>query len=248
MLKRIGILTSVFWLFCAIPTMAADPDTLLYKNVLKVNITAPVLWGSGNYILEYERLLTPKVSARVGLGYRSFPKFLDREKGDSAFIIRDHINHGGLGASVDMKYYLLKENKYPAPRGIYIGPFVSYFSTHFENSFHIQHIDPASFTVDTRFKVLGVGFQLGYQFLFWDRVALDLCLVGPSASWYYASLNADASLDLAEHEFYEEFQKRFGEQYPIINLLAEDLSIDRKGRLSKITYGYRYYISIGIAF
>ena len=144
-----------------------------------------MLWGDKNYVFEYERILSSNRSINIGLGYRSFPKLIGIGKSDSALIVRDHKNKGGFSASIDYRFYLTKENKYSAPRGIYLSPHIYYFNNKFENTLSTFYSDLASVDITTRIDVLSVGGQLGYQFIIFERISLDLCLIGPSVSWYH---------------------------------------------------------------
>ncbi len=110
-------------------------DSIVTRNVIKYNVTAPLIWGANNYVFEYERVLSSKRSMSITLGYRTFPKLIGLGKTDSAFIVRGHKNNGGISAGIDYRFYLKSENRYAAPRGIYFAPYVSYFSNSFTNIF-----------------------------------------------------------------------------------------------------------------
>ena len=67
---------------------------------------------------------------------------------------------------------------------------------------------------DFRFRVATVGFQLGYQFIFWNRVTLDLMMFGPGLASYKLKANLDTTLDPdQESELFqkinEKLQKKF---------------------------------------
>ncbi|MCK5100295.1 MAG: hypothetical protein KAR45_19450 [Desulfobacteraceae bacterium] len=247
-MNRIAIVALLVCLFSSQQIKGEQPDSLHYRNVIKYNISAPLLWGTKNFIFEYERIISPTMSANIGLGYRTLPKLVGIGKSDSAFVVRDHINKGGFSGSVDFRFYLKKENKFHAPRGIYIGPYVSYFSTNIENTFSTFYNDIGSFKATTGMKVLNSGFQLGYQFVFFERLSLDICFVGPSISWYYFSLQTDGSLNLEDSDFYDELADYISENYPVANVLLNDFSISGIGRSSKLFFGYRYYFTIGFLF
>jgi hypothetical protein len=223
-------------------------NDLPYRNAIKYNISAPLVWGAKNFILEYERVFSPTSSASLSIGYRTLPKLIGIGKSDSALIVRDHINKGGLCGSLDYRFYLKNENKYPAPRGIYLGPYLSYFSTKVKNTFSTYYVDAGSFTATSSMQVFNGGFQLGYQFVFFDRLSLDICFVGPSISWYNFAMKFDASLNLDESDFFNELEDFVADEYPVINLLMDGFTIDGKGRSSKLFYGYRYYFTLGFLF
>lgn len=247
-MKRITILSLIVCLLIAQQARGEETDTLYKRNVIKYNISAPLLWGTKNFIFEYERIISPSMSASIGLGYRTLPKLVGIGKSDSALVVRDHNNKGGISASLDFRFYLNKENKYPAPRGIYIGPYVNYFSTNVENTFSTFYHDIGSFDATTSMKVFSSGFQLGYQFIFFERLSLDICFVGPSISWYNFHMQTDGSLNLEDTHVYNEFTDIISENYPVANALLNDFSISGKGRSSKLFFGYRYYFTIGFLF
>ena len=142
MIKQIlSILILSISLFLVKKTMGQQPDSLGYRNIIKYNFTAPMLWGDKNYIFEYERILSSNRSMSIGLGYRTFPKLVSIGKSDSALIVRNHENKGGITATIDYRFYLKKENKYLAPRGVYLSPYVNYFNNKFENTLSTFYSD-----------------------------------------------------------------------------------------------------------
>ena len=207
-----------------------------------------MLWGSKNFIFEYERIISPNRSFNVSLGYRTFPKFSSIGKSDSALIVRNFKSLGGLGATLDYRFYLQKENKYNAPRGIYIGPYAHYLSNNFDNTLSTFYSDLGTATLTTRLKVLSLGFQLGYQFIFYDRFSLDICLVGPSASWYHVNFQLDGSLNIENDEVYDKVVEIIQDKFPVIERLFDESGISNSGKASTIGYGYRYYFKIGYLF
>jgi diaminopimelate decarboxylase len=99
------------------------------------------------------------------------------------------------------------------------------------------------------FHVLTVGFQLGYQFVFWNRVTLDMILFGPGISWY--KFKADLSTNLDPDEESELFQKindALEEKIPGYSLVIEPGSFEKNGSVNTTTLGYRYVVMVGIRF
>lgn len=223
-------------------------DSLQYRNLIKYNLSAPLLWGTQNYIIEYERIISPSMSASAGIGYRTLPKLVGIGKSDSAVVIRNHDNKGGISGSLDFRFYLKKENKFPAPRGLYIGPYANYFSTTVVNTFSTFYQDLGSIEATTSMKVLSGGIQLGYQFVFFERLSFDICFVGPSISWYNFSMDSDGALNISDSNFYDQFAELITENYPVANALLKDFKISGHGRTSKLFIGYRYYFTIGFLF
>lgn len=235
-------------LFLVKKTMGQQSDSLGYRNVIKYNLTAPVLWGIENYIFEYERVLSPTRTFSIELGYRTFPKIIGVGKTDSAIIVRDHKNKGGISATIDYRFYLKKENKYSAPHGIYVSPYINYFNNKFENTLSTFYSDLSSVKFTTQIDVFGVGAQLGYQFVFYNRLSFDICIIGPSVSWYNINMKTDGSLDIDEKLIDEEMLEIILENYPIFDMFFDELEINKKGRISQLSFGYRYYFKIGFLF
>lgn len=235
-------------LFLVKKTMGQQSDSLGYRNVIKYNLTAPMLWGIENYIFEYERVLSPTRTFSIELGYRTFPKLIGIGKTDSALIVRDHKNKGGISATIDYRFYLKKENKYLAPRGVYVSPYINYFNNKVENTVSTFYSDLASSKITTQIDVFGMGAQLGYQFVFYNRLSLDICIIGPSIAWYNINMKVDGSINIDDEIIDEEMVEIIRENYPIFDILFDDFEINKSGRISKLSFGYRYYFKVGFLF
>ncbi|MCD4834387.1 MAG: hypothetical protein K8R31_11370 [Bacteroidales bacterium] len=235
-------------LFLVKKTMGQQSDSLGYRNVIKYNLTAPMLWGIENYIFEYERVLSPTRTFSIELGYRTFPKLIGIGKTDSALIVRDHKNKGGISATIDYRFYLKKENKYSAPRGVYVSPYINYFNNKVENTVSTFYSDLASSKITTQIDVFGMGAQLGYQFVFYNRLSLDICIIGPSIAWYNINMKVAGSINIDDEIIDEEMVEIIRENYPIFDILFDDFEINERGRISKLSFGYRYYFKVGFLF
>ncbi len=147
-----------------------------------------MIFGDKFNVLGYERVINDYQTASIGMGRFSFPKFslIDR---DSIKMERNY-DDKGFNMSFDYRFYLQKENRHKAPRGVYIGPFYAY--NYFSRVNHWE-ISPGGLSTQvdskTTMNMHSIGFQLGYQFIFWNRVSLDLILVGP-AMWFF-NINSD---------------------------------------------------------
>jgi hypothetical protein len=95
-----------------------------------------------------------------------------------------------------------------------------------------------------------VGFELGYQFIFWDRLAIDLVLIGPGVGWY--ALDAQASgTGLTEEEkekLQEVILEAIEEKFPGLDYSLDDDKLESDGTLRQTTLGFRYLIHIGYTF
>ena len=91
------------------------------KNTIRFNLTSPLIFNK-SIILGYERVLNNRHSISVNFGTTGFPS-LGIINADSINLvtIRDR---KGINFSADYRFYLARENKYAAPRGVYIGPII----------------------------------------------------------------------------------------------------------------------------
>jgi hypothetical protein len=108
-------------------------------NTVHINITNPLIFGSGSIVLGYERLLkSKKHSFSINIGLTSFPDF--------GLIENDSLKHlnklkDQKGFNVSADYRFLSSPKKTSTRlreGVYIGPYYSYnyFGNH--NSWEIK--------------------------------------------------------------------------------------------------------------
>jgi len=218
------------------------------KNSVRINLTNPMIFGNKFNVIGYERVIKDYQTFSVGIGRFSFPEFsiIDR---DSLRLDRD-VSDKGFNISLDYRFYLQKENRHKAPRGVYIGPFYSY--NYFSRENHWE-LNTTSFTgdLDTRMimNMHSIGFQLGYQFIFWNRVTLDLILVGP-AVWFF-SLKTDVSTSLSpddESLLFEKLNDALHEKFPNSTMVIDGGSFKKNGSTTTKSFGYRYMFNIGFRF
>jgi hypothetical protein len=78
------------------------------KNVVRLNITYPLLFGSKNVVLGYERLVKPRQSFSVNAGVTNLPKIgsLDLDS-----LTSSGEKTKGYNISADYRFYLKNENK-----------------------------------------------------------------------------------------------------------------------------------------
>src|SRR6187401_2435693 len=80
-------------------------------NTVHINITNPLIFGSGSIVVGYERLLkSKKHSFTINIGLTSFPDFGLIEN-DSLKHLSKLKNQKGFNVSADYRFYLAKENK-----------------------------------------------------------------------------------------------------------------------------------------
>ncbi len=232
----------------SLPSLAQQNDSIYYKNNLKVNASAPLLWGYQNIVVEYERVIQANRSFSVSLGYRSFPKLLGVGKADSAMLVRDHKNLGGLSATIDYRFYPAKENRYAAPRGVYISPYINYFGNNIRNNVSTFYSEAVDLTITTHLHTLNAGVSLGYQFVFNERITLDLSLIGPSVTYYNVQFQVSGEGDSGKTRIVQDFISVLEENYPIIDVATQTITFSNSERISKVFFGYRYLFKVGYLF
>ncbi len=230
-------------------TQDSIPDMKILKNTVKTNLTNPMIFGQDCYSIGYERTIGNHQSFSIDIGRFAFPRIFSINT-DSVKDISSSTHSKGFHISGDYRFYLSKENKYHAPRGVYIGPYVSYntYSREFKLS-----ADTEAFTGDLnanfKFRVASLGFQLGYQFIFWKRVSLDMILFGPGIATYKLKAGLDTTLDPdQEAEVFKKINEKLQEKIPGYSLVIEPGSFEKTGVNSTTSLGFRYVVMLGFRF
>ncbi len=223
----------------------ANSDTSFRRNTFKIDITSHWLYRNA-LVFSYERVTKPNQSFAISGGYQQFPHVgsfgenidVDKEKDATGYKI------GG-----EYRFYLKKENKYSAPRGVYLGPYFTYLA--FKNGRTIKVDNEGTVeeaTLDSKLGVLNIGVQLGYQFVLNDRWTIDLIFVGPSVSNYYANLKLDGNFTFDPEDVQNEILADLIDRFPALEDLLTDKEIDSNGKVNSWAYGYRYQFLIGYHF
>jgi hypothetical protein len=229
--------------------LAQGKDTTKnYRNTVRFNISNAVFFNRA-YVFGYEFLISKSQSFSFNFGTTGFPTL--NLVGSDSLKVRSNVGGKGYNFSVDYRFYLAKENKYIAPRGIYIGPYYSYNYFEKNNSWTVK--TKAGTTVDVesdlKLDIHTVGVELGYQFVFWNRVALDLILLGPGVSLY--SLNAKLGSNLSpedQQKFYKALNDALATKFPGYDVIIDDGEFKTNGSSKTTSLGYRYMINIGFRF
>jgi hypothetical protein len=223
--------------------------TPYHKNVIKFNPTPMLLFANvRNITFSYERMIKKDMSLVLQVGYLLFPRITDDTIAHLIAISNGEKN--GINLSFDYRYYPFSRNRRPAPDGLYIGGYLSYYGFQFKNDFDILYT-----TVDQKGDITGklnmvnLGMELGYQFIFWKRFSLDMLLFGPSLSYLAGSLNIHGNLDEEEIKNLNEeaVQKLLG-RFPQLKTLFSDEGLTFTGNRTQFTTFFRYSIQIGFHF
>ena len=246
------LLFLVLILVTALPwnrSQAQDKKEKEYKNTFKYNITNPIIFGSRSYIFGFERVINSHQTISVNIGHASFPS-LGIASSDSLSVSKN-TGDKGFHFSAEYRFYLQKENKYSAPRGVYIAPYYSY--NYFERS-NTWNVNKANFkgniNTDLSLKAHTVGVELGYQFIFWKRVALDLILAGPGIASYHlkAATSSDVQYTGENEDIYQHINDALANKIPGYSLILKDTDFEKKGTTSLTSLNFRYLIQLGFRF
>lgn len=220
------------------------------KNVLRYNISGPIIFGFDKYVIfGYERVIGKRQSISVNFGKVSLPKIISF-KTDSLSFKRD-VENKGTNFSIDWRFYLAKENKYLAPHGVYIGPYYSYNGFKRKNEFSFQRSSGTEqlATTNMQLNIHTIGAELGYQFVIWERLAIDFVLIGPGMSSYNVKAKFEGNLDDKDREqLRQALQQIITQKFPGMNYVLGDKEFNANGVLDTWSVGFRYLIHIGFVF
>src|SRR5262245_43130102 len=194
------------------------------KNTIHYNVTNPMIFGNRSIIFGYERVLNKLRSFTLNIGTTDFPK-LGLVKSDSVKL-KSVTHEVGFHLSADYRFYLAKQNKYAAPRGVYIGPYYSY--NYFKNNatWLVKPTNSSSYTEvknEMKLNVHTIGFEMGYQFVFWDRLSVDLILIGPGIGLYSlrSALGTNLS-DADKQKLREAINESLEDRFPGYTIVIEE--------------------------
>lgn len=198
-------------------------------------------------IFGYERIIGQNQSISVNLGKVAFPKMISIST-ESLKLEKDTEN-SGTNFSVDYRFYLKKENKYPPPHGLYIGPYYSLNSLIRNNVWSATGTTNNFIDTHSKFNINTVGFELGYQLILWKRMTIDLLLVGPGIGFYNFKTSFDSSLSAeTKEELLDGLDQLLTQKFPGLNYVLSDEEIKGNGTFRVTGLGYRYLLHIGFNF
>jgi hypothetical protein len=216
------------------------------RNIIKVDITSNWLYRNA-IVFSYERTTKPNQSFSITAGIQQFPSLKGIDF-DSIKVKRES-SARGLKLGAEYRFYLKKENKYNAPRGVFIGPYTSFHNYSNGRSLEVNH-NGALETVklNTDLNILNVGVQLGYQFVINNRWAIDLVFIGPSISNYRFKSSLDGNYTFDPDDITNEIVLALIDRFPAFDDLISDGEIVSNGKFNNWSYGYRYQFQIGYHF
>lgn len=217
------------------------------RNTIKVDVASNVLYRNA-FILSYERTTKSNQSFGVSAGYQQFPQLLSM--GESIRAVKE-VDRGGFRVGGEYRFYLGKENKYNAPRGVYLGPYAGFNMFNNERNIEVtlENGNVKTGNLQSDLSLLHVGVQLGYQFVIQNRWTIDIVFIGPSVARYGAELKLDGDFSAEERqEYLDQILQGMIERFPLLGDLVQDQSVKRNGTTDFWSFGYRYQLSLGYHF
>lgn len=254
-MKKSYLLIIVLIAICCSQTASGQVDTAAkkgkdYKNIIRYNLSGALLFGIDKYIVfGYERVVSPKQSFSINVGRASLPKLVSFTS--DSFALKGDRKNTGFNISLDYRFYLAKENKYNAPHGVYVGPYMAYSQMERKNSWIYENGAPQQSELNTtaNFDFFTVGAEIGYQFIFWKRLAVDLVMVGPGFTNYQIKGTIESNLsENAKKRLQNAMKQMITQRFPGMNYILSDEQFDGSGTIGTWNVGYRYLIHIGFAF
>lgn len=216
------------------------------KNIIKYNVSGMLLYDK-SIQFGYERMINSKQSISVFGGPVEFPSLLSIPSFSNVKIDQ----RGGYTFGADYRFYISKENKYPAPHGIYLAPFIANY--HFNTDRSATYTDSlgelSQLKLNTKTNFLNIGCQLGYQFIFKKHFTVDLVMFGPAITSYKFSAKAEGEIsDELKNKLNQEVIDELINRLPLLNELSKSGEASKSGVQSFWSAGFRYNISIGYRF
>jgi hypothetical protein len=237
------LLTSLF-LLLSLHAFGQGDTVKLRRNTIKLDITSRWLYRQA-FVLSYERVLNHRRSFAIIAGYQNLPETISL--GNGITVTRD-TRATGFKLGGEYRFYLAKENKYPAPRGVYLGPYVSLNNFHNEREITVDNGGtPGTAQLNSSINVLNMGVQLGYQFVFNDRWSVDLSFLGPALAYYSARLDLTGS-NINPDEIASDILNDLINRFPGLGDLIDTGTVKANGTMDAWSAGLRYQIQVGYRF
>jgi len=236
-----------YFLFAQEETTAKKAKRSDYKNSIKYNVTSQIVYRNA-FLLGYERVLKNNQTLNISGGYMEFPISLDLPE---SIRMKDQRKKSGYNLVLDWRFYLANENKFPAPHGIYVAPFISVH--HFSSDRDFTYTDSTGATnnvlMNSRINFFTVGGQLGYQFVIKRRFVVDAVLFGPGFTNYYFKAKLDGNIPPVDKESVAgKIIEAMKQKLPLLDELSSSHEVKSSGVETFWSVGFRYSVSIGYRF
>lgn len=222
------------------------------KNTIRYNISNPVIFGIENVIIGYERIVGNNQTFSVDFGVNQLPSLRPRSftTENARLSINNSKKNSGVHFSFDYRFYLKSENKFQAPRGIYIGPYYSFNSFKKSNDWTLNSLNfNGNVDTDLQLDIHTLGVEMGYQFIISDRFAIDIIFLGPGIGRYKIDVSLNSSLNVNDREFIlENLNDLIAKKIPGYNIVVNSENFKTNGKVDVNTLGYRFMINLGYRF
>ncbi len=223
-----------------------------YKNTIRLNITNPLIFGDKSLVIGYERIIDHHRSFSINFGRSELPEFglFNPATDDPDAKLTKNSKGHGFNTTADFRFYLSAENKYAAPHGIYLAPYIAYASMGRKNTWTLNTTNfQGPVVTDFNLNFLAVGGELGYQFVVWKRWTLDFILIGPSVATYKLKATIDTNLSPdGESLLFQKISDALAEKFPGYTFAIDDAEFVKTGTSDLIGPSFRYVIHVGFRF
>jgi hypothetical protein len=220
-----------------------------HRNTIKFNPTPMLIWSEiRNLTFSYERMINNNMSLSLQVGLLRLPFLIDDTLADLLYITDR--NKTGMNSAFDYRYYVFARNPRPAPDGLYIGGYLSYYESDFNSKFNVLGTPEDQYgEMKGKLDIANLGFELGYQFIFWKRLSIDMLLFGPSLSYFGGKLNFSGNLDPDTIDNIDQaVVDKLLERYPALGALFSEGDLTFTGNRTKFDTFFRYSIQLGYHF
>jgi hypothetical protein len=243
------ILISLIILSCSISGSGQKNDSIKLPtrlNVISFNPTPMMLTDNlRNVTFVYERLIKPNQSLVFQLGYLEFLA----SAGDSLLqkTSFQRNSSSGMNAAFQYRFYLQNLNTHPAPFGLYLGPYCSYYGIRFKSSYTMKNTNPGqSQNVTSSYYLYNLGVGLGYQFVFWKKVTLDMLVFGPALTYYVHNKSSEGNVSAKQDAWIsDQMENENIRKNPLLSNIIDSYG---ENSSTELTTFFRYAITIGFNF
>ena len=211
-------------------------------SVLKLNLSSLAL---GAYSLQYEKVLSNRISFALGVVYRPIKKvpfaktverFVDAADNRIDYISLANVKKsestaGTFGLTPELRFYLGKNKS--APIGTYIaifGRYNSYFGKApvFVDVLYKETFARVELPVDTQIKTYSGGLMIGKQFRLGNRFTFDWFIIG--GHYGKVTVHGESKQDLEgyDEQFIQELRTKIIDTFKI-NEKYLALEVDKQG-------------------
>jgi len=249
------ILFSILSILMVMPALAQDSIGEINKqekvrvkhpNIIKINTLAIPF---NNFALTYERSIIPRLTVGIGIGYKYgglIPKVFTVENS----VINFEMNKiNGFSITPDIRYYL-KSCDPGKLEGFYAGLYFryTYYTTAANFEYAQINLPVESPHADMVMKEYGLGIELGYQMILWERFSIDFLFIGSRYSNYRIGYKFDKT---PSQEFLDDLSEYVN---TVIDHFGHDYNADVKQEKEtefRTTFPFismRFGLSLGFAF